>query len=149
MDTVTLPAQPPGAIVPPAPGPLGDTVPPAPVLPAPSDRLRLARLLVLLEVLVAAVSAVEATVVAAVGFGVFGSAVVTVALAVALAWQAGRLGRGRVTRTLRLCQWAFLGFAAIDLVIALFLVHGVLLPVSLLVRVVLPVGILRLTRRPR
>jgi hypothetical protein len=149
MQTVTLPEPAPGATAPLVPAPHDDVALAGPPVPAASDRLRLARLLVLLEALVAGVSAVEAAVVAAVGFGVFGSAAGTAGLAVTLAWQARRLGHGRVTRTLRLCQWAFLGAAAVDLLIAVVVVHGVLLPVSLLVRTALPLAVLRLTRLTR
>jgi len=107
----------------------------------------LARLLVLLEVVVATTSAVESTVVAAVGFGGFGSAPATVVLAGTLGWQARRLGQGRVTRTLTGCQWAFLMVAMIDLALALLLTRGTLPLVGLLVRVAVPVTVLTLVRR--
>lgn len=113
------------------------------------DRLRAARLLVLLELLVAAVSAVESAVVAGVGFGSFGAAVATAAVAAVLARQSGRLGRGRVTRTLRVTQWTFLTMAAVDLLVAQVVAHAALLPLSVLVRVLLPVAVLALTHEHR
>ena len=87
--------------------------------------------------------------VAGVGFGSFGAAVGTAAVAAVLARQSARLGRGRVTRTSRVTQWAFLAMAAVDLLVALVVVHGPLPPLSMLVRVLLPVVVLALTHEHR
>lgn len=143
MQTQTVPLVVPGTTsFPVQPDPV-DVSPPVPA------SLRTARLLVLLELLVATVSSVESAVVAGVGLGTPGAVLLTAAVAVVLARQSGRLGRGRVTRTLRVTQWAFLAMAAIDQLVALFLVHAALLPLSVAVRVALPVAVLALTHEHR
>lgn len=148
MDTSTLP---PALTVPiavphttpiPAPGT-------SPTVAAVPDRLRLARLLVLLELLVAVVATVESAVVAGVGLGTPGSVLATLAVAAVLARQSGRLGAGRVTRTLRVLQWAFLAMAAVDQLVALVVLQASLLPLSVAVRVALPVAVLALTHDHR
>lgn len=158
MDTSTLPptAAPtvplavPGTVpFPIAPEPATGAPEPATGAPAVPDRLRLARLVVLLELLVALVSTVESTVVAGTGLGTPGAVLATALLAAVLARQSGRLGRGRVTRTLRVTQWLFLGMAALDQVVALVVVQGALLPLSVAVRVVLPLAVLVLTQEHR
>jgi hypothetical protein len=116
-------------------------------LPA-GDRLRVVRLLLLLEALVAAVSTVESAVVAGVGLGSPATVLLTGALVVVLALGARTAGRGRATRTAMIVQAVLLASAGIDVVIALVVqVAPLLLPT--LVRIALPATVLVLLRRER
>jgi hypothetical protein len=111
-----------------------------------SDRIRLVRLMVLVELLVAVIASLESAVVTLVGFGSIGATVLTVAVAGTLAWQLRALGRGRVSRTLRGCQWLFLVVALIDLGLRIVLSGAALPLVPLLVRFVVPITVLRAAR---
>ena len=124
------------------------TVPlPAPV-PGPPPRLRVVRVLLLLEVLLALVATVESAVVAAVGLGSPTSPLLTALVALVLALLTRRLGRGRGRRLVLAAQWVLLAAAAVDLLVALFQQVPPLL-VPTLVRWVLPGAVVVLLRRQR
>ncbi len=75
---------------------------------------------------------------------------ITVALTAGLAaWTlrlATRAGGGHGRRSIRLTQWALLGWAGVDTALAMAMAGRLLEPVPLLTRVVLPIVILRLSR---
>ena len=124
------------------------TVPlPAPV-PGPPPRLRVVRVLLLLEVVLALVATVESAVVAAVGLGSPTSPLLTALVALVLALLTRRLGRGRGRRLVLAAQWVLLAAAAVDLLVALFQQVPPLL-VPTLVRWVLPGAVVVLLRRQR
>ncbi|WP_088288495.1 hypothetical protein [Kineosporia sp. A_224] len=139
--TPTVPLAPP----PTAPLPLAG--------PAPSDRMRVVRVLLLLELVVALVTTLEALIVAAVGFGTPVPAVLTGAVAVVLAVAARDAGRGTPGAVRRrwlvlAVQVVFLAAAGVDVVIAMFEgVAPLLLPA--LVRIALPATVLVLLRGER
>lgn len=111
------------------------------------QRLRIARVLVLTELVLAATTAFEATVVAVVGMAPPLNPALTLVQIVLLALAARALGRGRV-RLARGLQVAILAVAAVDLVIAALVSMPPLL-VPVLVRIVLPIAVLVLLRKPR
>ena len=125
---------------------------PPPALPAAAPglppRLRVVRVLLLVEVVLAVVSAVETTTVAAVGLGSPAAALLTAVVAAVLAVATRRFGRGRGRRLVLALQWAFLASAAVDLVVALLEQVPPLL-VPLLVRWVVPGAVVVLLRRQR
>jgi hypothetical protein len=113
-----------------------------------SQRRRTARLLVLVQLVVACVSVVETLVVMAFGLGSPVVLVLTVAQAVALGLAAGALGRGGRVRIVVAAQVVFLVTGGADLLVtALIGMPPALLPV--VVRVALPLAVLVLLRRPR
>ena len=126
--------------------------PPTPALPAAAPglppRLRVVRVLLLVEVVLAVVSVVETTTVAAVGLGSPAAALLTAVVAAVLAVATRRFGRGRGRRLVLALQWAFLASAAVDLVVALLEQVPPLL-VPLLVRWVVPGAVVVLLRRQR
>ncbi|MBI4941148.1 MAG: hypothetical protein HY830_10415 [Actinobacteria bacterium] len=121
--------------------------------PGPSDRMRVVRVLLLLEPVVALVTTLEALDVAAVGFGTPVPAVLTAAVAVVLAVAARDAGRGAPGAVRRrwlvlAVQVVFLAAAGVDVVIAMFEgVAPLLLPT--LVRIALPATVLVLLRGER
>lgn len=129
--------------------------PPTAPLPlaGPSDRMRVVRVLLLLELVVALVTTLEAVVVAAVGFGTPVPAVLTAAVAVVLAVAARDAGRGAPGAVRRrwlvlAVQVVFLVAAGVDVAIAMFEgVAPLLLPA--LVRIALPATVLVLLRGER
>ena len=125
-----------------------------PTLPLPASspglppRLRVVRVLLLVEVVLAVVSTVESAVVAAVGLGSPAAPLLTGLVAVVLALLTRRFGRGRGRRSVLAVQWVLLASAAVDLVVAL--VQQVPpLPVPVLVRWVVPGAVVLLLRRQR
>jgi hypothetical protein len=112
---------------------------------APSPRMRVVRVLLLVQLVVALVTTVEATVVAAVGFGSPVAALLTAAVAVVLAVAARAVGRGRATWLVVAVQTVFLAAALVDVVISLVEVVAPLL-VPMLVRIALPATVLVLVR---
>jgi hypothetical protein len=129
--------------------------PPTLPLPAASGglppRLRVVRVLLLVEVVLALMSTAESAVVATLGFGSPVSAVLTGLVAAVLALVTRRFGRGDGTRGRRAVlavQWVLLAAAAVDLVIAaLQQVPPLLVPT--LVRWVVPGAVVLLLRRQR
>lgn len=117
----------------------------APGLP---PRLRVVRVLLLVEVVLALVSTVESAVVAAVGLGSPAAPLLTGALAVVLALVTRRFGRGRGRRLVLAVQWVLLASAAVDLVVTL-LQQVPPLPVPVLVRWVVPGAVVVLLRGRR
>lgn len=127
--------------------------PPTLPLPGPAAgppaRLRVVRVLLLVEVVLALVSTLESAVVAVVGLGSPAAPLLTGAVAVALALvtrRAGRPGRPFPRRLVLLTQGVLLASAVVDVVVALAQHYPPLL-VPTLTRLVLPGAVVVLARR--
>ncbi|MBM3677286.1 MAG: hypothetical protein FJW96_05295 [Actinobacteria bacterium] len=117
------------------------------------DAVDLARLLVLLQGALLVLSSVEVAI-----WGVFSgglvalgpTAIVTVASAALTLWLAAALGarRRHARRVVLVGEGSVLLFALVDLGLALAFLHRPLELVSLLTRLVLPVAVIWLLRRP-
>lgn len=113
-----------------------------------SRRLRIARLLVLVQLVVASVSVVETMVVMAAGLGSPVVLLLTVGQVVLLGLAARALGRGGRVRLAVAAQVVFLVAGAGDLLVAAATgMPPALLPVVM--RVLVPVAVLVLLRRDR
>ncbi|GEM_PF-4483650 len=113
-----------------------------------SQRIRVARILILFELVLAVTSFIEASVFVAVGLSLPGSALLTLGHVVLLAVAARCLARGGPTWPARVLQILVLTSAVIDLVVAA-LVEMQPLPVVVGVRILVPVVVLLLLRGDR
>ena len=127
--------------------------PPTLPLPGPAagppPRLRVARVLLLVEMVLALVSTLESAVVAVVGLGTPTAPLLTGGVAVVLALvtrRAGRPGRPFPRRLVLVTQGVLLAAAGVDLVVALAEQAAPLL-VPTLTRAVLPAAVVVLVRR--
>ena len=113
--------------------------------------LDIVRVLLLLQGAIAFVNAIEALVGStAFGLPLSPAFLATASGALATLWLAARIGRRsrRVRKVVFIAQIVWMVFAAIDLLLSLFLTQTPLELVPLLTRVVLPAAILYLLRRP-
>lgn len=112
------------------------------------SHLDVLRILVLVQGAIVATTAVEALV-EGVATGVMGPVVVTGGAALLTLVLYARLGRRsrRAHVTLRWLQVGWIAFGAVELLAALLLARRGLGPVAMLVRFVLPIGILRVASR--
>jgi hypothetical protein len=114
--------------------------------PAPADdRRRLAASLLAFQAAMYVVTAVEAAAVSAIsGAAGWGPVVLSLLLVVALLRYAHRVRNNRLWRRVRVLEFSLLGWAAIDLALAMFLSNTWLGLLPTLTRIAVPVTVLAL-----
>jgi hypothetical protein len=109
--------------------------------PPLADRLRLVRLLLLIQGIVTAISAAEATVASTAGLAAPWSPLPSLVVAAALFVAASRIGGG-LPRWARGIEWTILAVAVVDLGLSVWLVQTPMPPVPVLTRIALPILVL-------